>query len=724
MVSSSEHRLSGAARRLAVTLVLAVSSGSPAIAGCSALMPSSTGIAAVARTISASDLIELRTIGFPDAAVSGPPVLALSPDGKSVAFLLSRADLASDSYCNGLVVAPLDGQSPPRLIDKGGEFMPLTTFVRGLSVNVGLPRQVTPAWSPDGQSIAYLRREQGVTQLFVARSGGQEGRQVTNAPADVEAVSWLPGGDRLLVALRPTTASAKAAIESEGRSGWLYDERIATNEGVRPRVREADVPLEKFVVGLGDGSMRRATAGEVALAAAGGTYRPGASAWTPFLRIEGSSLVSPERLWARDSAGREIRCGAEKCLGGISAVWADPGRNIVRFLRREGWNRESYAFYRWRPGEAAPVRTYATLDVVQYCVPAAAILLCTVENATSPRKVVAIDPSTGSRRIIFDPNPEFAGIGLGPVKRLRWRNNRGLEAWGDLVLPPGARTGEKLPMIVVQYHSRGFLRGGTGDEYPIFLLAARGFAVLSFERPPDVSQSMPNLKTEAELNAASEAGWADRKSLLSAILGGVKAALATGAVDAGRLGITGLSDGATSTRFALINSDVFAAAAISSCCIEPKTSMTYGGIAWADFNRSAGYPPATVDDPSFWEPVSIALNAVRMRTPLLMQLSDDEYLLSLEAFEALREHGAPVELHVFPDEHHVKWHPVHRLAIYERNLDWFDFWLRCSEDRLAAKSAQYRRWRAMRARLPQGRACAPSGFTARPLPRLPHRPAA
>jgi acetyl esterase/lipase len=112
-----------------------------------------------------------------------------------------------------------------------------------------------------------------------------------------------------------------------------------------------------------------------------------------------------------------------------------------------------------------------------------------------------------------------------------------------------------------------------------------------------------------------------------------------------------------------------------------------------------------------------------MRTPLLMQLSDDEYLLSLEAFEALREHGAPVELHVFPDEHHVKWHPVHRLAIYERNLDWFDFWLRCSEDRLAAKSAQYRRWRAMRARL-QGRACAPSGFTARPLPRLPHRPAA
>jgi hypothetical protein len=52
----------------------------------------------------------------------------------------------------------------------------------------------------------------------------------------------------------------------------------------------------------------------------------------------------------------------------------------------------------------------------------------------------------------------------------------------------------------------------------------------------------------------------------------------------------------------------------------------------------------------------------------------------------------------FPDEHHVKWHPAHRLAIYQRNLDWFDFWLRGRERGCAGCDAQYARWRDLRAR--------------------------
>src|SRR3546814_1135973 len=73
-----------------------------------------------------------------------------------------------------------------------------------------------------------------------------------------------------------------------------------------------------------------------------------------------------------------------------------------------------------------------------------------------------IDPETGTATTIYDPNPEFASLRLGTVERLTWRNNLGLPAWGDLVLPPDRTPGEKLPLIIVQYHSDGFLRGGTG----------------------------------------------------------------------------------------------------------------------------------------------------------------------------------------------------------------------------------------------------------------------
>jgi acetyl esterase/lipase len=124
--------------------------------------------------------------------------------------------------------------------------------------------------------------------------------------------------------------------------------------------------------------------------------------------------------------------------------------------------------------------------------------------------------------------------------------------------------------------------------------------------------------------------------------------------------------------------------------------MTYGGIRWAQFNRAVGYPLATVDDPQFWRPVSLVVNAQSFHTPLLIQQSDDEYLLSLEALEALREKEAPVELYVFPDEHHVKWQPGHKMAVFLRTLDWFNYWLKCRKDPDPTKLEQYRRWDAMR----------------------------
>ena len=94
--------------------------------------------------------------------------------------------------------------------------------------------------------------------------------------------------------------------------------------------------------------------------------------------------------------------------------------------------------------------------------------------------------------------------------------------------------------------------------------------------------------------------------------------------------------------------------------------------------------------------MSLAQNAARIDTPLLMQLSDKEFRLALEAYSALREQHKPVEMHIFPDEAHIKWQPVHRQAVYERNLDWFSFWLQGKENPAPSKAAQYARWRKMR----------------------------
>jgi hypothetical protein len=48
-----------------------------------------------------------------------------------------------------------------------------------------------------------------------------------------------------------------------------------------------------------------------------------------------------------------------------------------------------------------------------------------------------------------------------------------------------------------------------------------------------------------------------------------------------------------------------------------------------------------------------------------------------------------------PGEHHYKWQPAHRLANYERSLDWFNFWLKGKEPNDPARLIDVKRWEAL-----------------------------
>ena len=62
----------------------------------------------------------------------------------------------------------------------------------------------------------------------------------------------------------------------------------------------------------------------------------------------------------------------------------------------------------------------------------------------------------------------------------------------------------------------------------------------------------------------------------------------------------------------------------------------------------------------------------------------------------LDDASRPYDAYVFPDEEHIKWQPAHRYAIYNRNLDWFRFWLQDYENPAPDKAGQYARWRKLR----------------------------
>ncbi len=693
------------ARPMLLLAVLVATSGwaGAAQAACSSLVPpAATASTGSKRPITARDLIEIRDIGDAQSSSFGMPSrLAVSPDGTRVAYSLVRADLADNGYCLAIAVAPIAPSAAPLLVDAGGKPLPAVDILRGYYVDSGAFAPVIPAWSPDGRMVAFLRRDSGITQLWVAATDGSGSRTVTRSSTDIADFMWNRDGQRLVYASRPGMAAVRAATLREGRGGWLYDQRIVPAIGAAPLIAAA-TPRTLLAVEIDGGNVRPASASETAGFPA--EQIPGVAAPPAALSIDGrqavterqgTSLLAPLALAIVDAAGRRTPCNDDWCRGGITGLWWTPDGAALYVMRRQGWNNEETALYRWVPG-TRPRTVFISLDDIQDCAMAGVSLLCTRENAVTPRRIVAFNLRNGRSREIFDPNPEFAGMALGQVRRLKARNSLGLESWADLVLPPDYRPGMKLPLIIVQYRSNGFLRGGTGDEYPIHLLAAHGFAVLSFERPPFVAAAYPNAKSAFEINAIILKDWAERRSTLSSLLAELDLAVASGSIDPARIGITGQSDGASTVQFALISSKRFAAAAISSCCFEPRSVTTYAGTAFSDYVRKMGFPGATADDRAFWKANSLAVSGGDTETPLLMQLADSEYLNALEAFEALREYRKPVELHIFPEEFHVKRQPEHRLAVYDRNLDWFAFWLQGKTDPDPAKQAQYVRWRNMR----------------------------
>lgn len=687
-------------------LVLALCAGATGSRAmdCRELMPPETGVSQV-RDVTADDLVGLRDIGTAWIWDPASPILSVSPDGSKVAFALRRAKAADNDYCQGIVVVGTDRGASPLQVNAGGRFLRMRQTLLGVTdYPSGYAQIVTPKWSPDGGKVAFLRQDEGAVQVWIADLQAGTSRPVTKVAFDVEAFEWSGDGAAMVVSGRPGLANAVADIEEEGGSGFLFDERYVPFASDRPFPLDG-IPTKSFSVDLATGGVQEIVRDKGANASAlvsaagvvdlsGRTLGPGGrSAW--LVPTEAGNVVSPGRIHASDAKGKNTICAEEACLRAKVMWWTTDGSLV--FQRREGWGWSLTGLYVWSPRNGQVRQVLQTPDVLVGCQVTGARLICGREGSLRPREVVAIDLATGAETVLFNPNPEVRNWRVGAVERLHWTNAAGVETFGDLVLPSDHRPGQRLPLVVVQYESRGFLRGGTGDDYPIQLFARAGLAVLRIETPVS-SAYFKGAPSHTALFSAERVGWQHRREIQSSLEGGIALAVAKGVVDGERVGITGYSDGAQTVRFALINSRAFKAASVSSCCEDQTSIMSLYGLKGGAEMRSYGYPGLTDDGAAFWAPTSTRHNAARMDTPVLMQLRDKEYLASLESYMSLRERGQPAELYVFPDEFHQIWQPEHRKAIYTRNVDWFRFWLMNTRDPDPSKAVQYERWQSLKDR--------------------------
>lgn len=644
---------------LAMSIAAAGAAGTPvvpAIIDCQSILAPRTA-QTERRSVTDKDLIETLDLGS-NAGFEAGSFFSVGPD-RRVAAAIRRADIDSNSYCTGIMV--IDASGSARLIDAGpgAAFWRFDNFYGTNGFPTGSPKLITPRWSSDGQSLGFLKFVDGKLQLWLWRDGSKA-RAIAADDQDIIDFRFTKDGTALVYKMRDE-AQQQAALRYEALQGFHYDERSFPFFSSRP------FPIGKpgdlhLTASLTDGSIHKASSDEIAM------FSPQASDGPEPIMVPNNKGIYHI---AMQSGRTTLTCASSLCTDIEGTPWLS-APNMIGYMRREGWAKGTTAIYQWSPGAAAPRRLYATIDLLIDCAPFGQDVLCGREGAKRPRTLERINLKTRRSSTVFDPNPAFHTFALGRVERLNWKNDRGIECFGDLTYPPDYQPGKAYPLVVVQYESRGFLRGGTGDEYPVQLFARAGYLVLTVQRPrsPFYGLGLPSIERQRLQNK----DFVERRSILSAIETKVSQLVDAGIADPDRIGITGLSDGSTTVQFAALHSRLFRAAAVSGCCWEPSQTWILGPALQAHYH-TLGWPASPQDDIPMWRDISLSLNASHVAFPLLIQAADGEYRVALEAVHALRAAASPVDLFIFPDEAHIKWHPAQRASLYARNLRWFDFWL-------------------------------------------------
>ncbi|MCR6645822.1 MAG: Atxe2 family lasso peptide isopeptidase [Terricaulis sp.] len=651
---------------------------------------------AAARPPSAEDLLALIDLGDYRGG------LTISPDGQTLAVFARETRVRDNSYRYRLLVMPSAGGSPRQIADAGDIILRDTPYGP-----TGAAADRAPVWSPHSRTLAYIAERDGRTELWRASLDGATAQMLVERPGDVLRFAWLDEGHLVVETAAPRAALSAASARAE-TYGFRPDDYFTPYASLRPRAI-ADPARVHIVVNVVTRAERAASPHESerlnarphhpAPSNAIAQDRAGeATAWiAPRIADDRASTPALGLYYAAAPAGDVAMCDDAACSGRMLGAWVFADRIVFR--RMEGHGQGLTALYTW-DWRANTVRRIRRADEELFgCGRAAARLICLQESPLQPRRIVSIDVDTGELAELYDPNPGWRAFEQPRIETIEVNDAYGNASFAHLVFPRNYRAGRRYPVVVVQYRSRGFLRGGVGGEYPILPLAGRGYLVLSVDRPEwrgaEAALSPVELEQRTALDNSENLM---KQSALEAMLAELDR---RGLSDPRRIGITGLSDGAETLYWAITNSDLFAAAVVSTQPTD-TTAWTLGSRAFRQGLLDEGMrgPDAEGDDPwaAWWRRNTTILHAEQIRAPLLMNLAESEAIMGFPLATRLDELRHPVDLYVYPGAYHIKWRPAQLLAAQTRAMDWLDFWLRGVERADPDDPDRLERWRSLRAR--------------------------
>ncbi|MCA2214219.1 serine hydrolase [Jidongwangia harbinensis] len=627
---------------------------------------------------------DLLTIAVPEQP-------ALAPDSTAIAYVLRTADPGADRTARGIWRVGTHRGEPHRL-------------TRG-------PGDTHPAWSPDGDRLAFLRTPAGgPAQLWMLPSAGGEPDQLTALPLGAGPAAWSPDGTRIAFTAPvdllgdPATApvaTARLDYRSDGTglhrgrrrhvhvldvatgrcrrvtdgdwhagepawspdSAWLaFPAATAPDADVRYRapvyvLDVTDDTAAPAVAGLADGvgGPLAWPAGDDALLVVGHAGAPVGHAALLRVPLDGGPVTD---LTA--GLDRNVMPGGPAYPGARPQL-ADQGRTVLFCVRDRGCT-HLYAV----PAAGGTPRPVLTGDgrVVSGLSVAGDTAATVLATPDSYGEVVAVDLATGAATVRSGHDP-------GGAARFR-RTPRDFPVSDGAVVPgwvirDPAATGAQ-PLLLDIHGGPHNAWHGAADDVHLYQqeLAARGWTVLLLN--PRGSDGYG----EASFTATAGAwGEADARDLLEP----VDRLVADGLADPDRLAVTGYSYGGYLTCYLTSRDDRFAAA-VAGGVVADLTSFTgtsdeghnlagyeLGGHPWTHPDRYAAMSPLTAVD--------------RVRTPTLIVQGDADLTCPVGQAQqwhaALRARHVPTELVLYPGGDHltvIDGPPSHRLDWNRRVAGW------------------------------------------------------
>jgi len=654
--------------------------------------------------ITFDDMIKMHRVAEPH----------ISPDGKWVAYTVATPDMDANRNASNIWMVPTTGGAAQQLTQSG--------------------RDSSPAWSPDGKTIAFLSSRSGEAQVYLLSLEGGEAQRLTKLSTGADNVKWSPDGKTIAFTsfvypdCKDDDCNSKRDAEKEKNKvkahlaeHLLYRHWDHWNDGKRSHLfvvpadgsaaprnltpgADYDVPpdqrgdsgdinfspdsKEMCFTAVTDKMEAISTNGDLfTVPVAGGEIKP----ITTQPGFDGEPVYSPDgkyiayhaqltpgyesdrwRVMLYDRQTGKIENLSEGFdRSAYELAWSDDSKTIY-FTAENETQKPLYAMAARAGAEPKKILADAYNSAISVSADGKTLAFERT-SLTMPAEVfAAASGGTNARQLTHHNDAILSALEMNPPETFWFDGAEGTKVQAMLIRPPKFDAAKKYPLLVLLHGGpQTMWSNAWGYRWNAEVFSASGYVTLMINRRGSTGYGQKF--TDEITNDWGGKAYVD-------VMDGVDFALKKYPfIDGTRMAAAGGSYGGYMADWIATHTGRFKAI-ISHAGVYDKVAMYATEELWFEEHDMQGTPWWNPESYRKWAPVTYAGELAKFKTPTLVICGERDYRVpytqSLEFFSALRRQGVPSKLIVFPDEGHWVLKPQNAQFWYKTFLDWLALYLK------------------------------------------------